>query len=167
MDIENNLIEYRKALMEFNKRGLLYKGTNEKNWGFVPCPDGLIQELYNIYEEGFTLIDLGCGAGNILDFAKNIGYEVLGIDWDREILKEIEKKHSFVHKDINELDPSFWADKNVVYTYIPIKSKAEMRKLLHKVANNMSIGSYLYTPEYEFNKAGFERISRFVIKKVK
>ena len=163
MQIEDNNKQYQEFLMELGKKGLMYKGSTDTNWGNVPCQSWMLEGLYDIYEPGMNLIDLGCGAGNILNYAKNIGYEVLGVDWDRDILKELEKTHSFIHKDITELDKAFWNSKDIVYCYMPVKSN--FKSLLHRISRSMKPGAYLVTPEWEQDRKGFTRVSRFIIRK--
>ena len=162
MQIEDNNKQYSEALIDFGKRNLISMG-DENNYGFVPTPVTLIEPLNDIFTEGMTLIDLGCGAGNVLTYAKNIGYDVLGVDWNRDILKELERTHSFIHEDITKIDKSFWADKDVIYCYVPVKSN--FKSLLYKVSRSMKPGAYLFTPEWEQDRKGFTRVNQFIIRK--
>jgi 2-polyprenyl-3-methyl-5-hydroxy-6-metoxy-1,4-benzoquinol methylase len=143
MQIKDNNVEYIKFAMQLAKEGLVdLKGTNN-NYGNIITQPYHLKVLYDVFEEGMTFIDLGCGAGNVLNYAYNIGYNVEGVEWNKDL---INKNHNVIHADITKIDPSVWKNIDVIYTYKPLKKG--MDEFINKIIKHMKKGAHLITPEY-------------------
>lgn len=164
MQIDDNNKEYSQDLMSFSEMNLIDDG-DENNFGFIPSLVQYVVQLNDIFEEGMTFIDLGCGPGNVLSYANRIGYDVLGVEWNEDLIKNTKGKYNIIKEDITKLDPKVWSDKDVVYCYVPLRYG--YREFVDKIASNMKSGSYLFTPEFfPGDIDGFVRINKYIIKKI-
>lgn len=152
-DYQNNLIKH-SYLINLNK--------NLSYWGFVPCNVNHLKHFYSIYENNMSMIDLGCGIGNVMRFAKNIGYDVQGVELNKELIKY--NPYSVITSNLFNIDFKAIERFDIVFSYKPIKKGFDT--FLNEVVNNMKLGSYLITPEFEFKNEKLKQIERFYYKKI-
>ena len=142
---EENRENYNYFLRQLTAKGLIDRDRSKEHWGNIPIHVMEIECLYDIYEEGMRLIDLGCGAGNIIRYASFIGYEVKGVEFDTRFEEHL-LRYDVEFVDIRKLDLNILSEYDVVYSYKPLKE--EFPKFIEGIKKHMKEGSHLITPEY-------------------
>lgn len=165
MNMFDNNKDYCDYLICVNS--IINNDINLDYWGYIPIPHYDICILYPLYERFNckTIIDLGCGAGNILRYAKNIGYETTGVDFDDFSLYN--KDHIFIQKDIRDLDIITYKQYDVIYIALPLKVGNGFEEYIQIVLDNMLIGQYIITPLYIIEDSRFDRIDQYTFVKEK
>ena len=143
-------------------KDLINQDRDSKYWGFIPVRYSLLSPLYNIYTKGSKFLDLGCGNGNVLRYAKNIGYDVTGVEIDKSFEKYL-TDYNYVINNIELLDNDFYKNFDIIYSYIPIKEGK--CNYINKLVNCMKVGAYLVTPHTRVKDERLECIDMFVYKK--
>jgi len=129
--------------------------ANKKTGYFKHITSPILAEklLIKYYKPGFKLLDIGCGMGNILKLAEEIGYGATGI----EINKKLSKYHSeldVVYGDALYMDLSFINKFDIIYLYRPIDSLKKCNILFDKIYNNCKKSCtiiYLLPSQLELN----------------
>lgn len=101
-----------KALFNY-ERGLNF-------WSNIPIQSTEINQLYKYYFKGAKFLDLGCGIGNVLFYAQNIGYDVTGVEFNADYEIYL-KPYKYIIQDIRNIQPNFLKQFDVIYTYKPLK----------------------------------------------
>jgi SAM-dependent methyltransferase len=163
IDIYNNKldnIEYIKYLSDNNISNTLESSYKLDYWNFITMDYIYYTVLYPLYERFNcrTIIDIGCGAGNVLRYAKNIGYETTGVDF--EDFSIYNKDHIFIHKDIRDLDIKTYSQYDVIYIALPLKIGKGFEEYIKIIQDNMNINQYIITPLYIIEDNRFERIDQ-------
>jgi SAM-dependent methyltransferase len=119
------------------KRGV--KPNSEGYFEELPAHDFVEDLITKYYKPGFKFLDIGCGLGNILRLANEIGYKSTGI----EINTDLKKHHNglnVIYGDVLKLNTyNFLRDFDVIYLYRPINDIVKSNKLfeiLHKYCKN-------------------------------
>lgn len=146
MDIRSNNADYVVFLNKVRGLDLIDNTSDRDYWGYITAHHEQLHYLYDIYQEGMTFLDLGCGAGNVLRYADNIGYNVTGVDFNKDLLKHVEYKK--VHSDFKDLSDNFYKEFDVIFSYRPLK-KEFLIPYLEKVRLHMKKDSVLVTPGIE------------------
>lgn len=155
MTLGDNCRDYRLFSMELGKQGLIDLDRTKGYWGNILVNDVYLNVLYQIYKPEMKFLDLGCGAGNVLRFASNIGYDVTGVEFNPELTKHI-TSHKVITEDITKLDLEFYKDFDVVYAYRPLKDN--LNSYLKTVSDNMKLDSYLVTPDFKIENEKLKHI---------
>lgn len=143
MLLSENGIDYIKYLNTVRGLGLIDNTNYIDYHGYITAHKDQLKGLYDIYKEGMSFVDLGCGAGNVLLYAHNIGYDVVGVDFNESLLKHVEYKT--ICADLNKLEPDFYKDFDVIYCFRPLTDE-NLKPYLNKVIACMKSGSYIMTP---------------------
>ena len=132
----NNKVNFFKldCGFEFNK-DLDYWDYTAIDYRYLIC-------LTEYYTEGDKFLDLGCGPGNVLAFAKSFGYDVTGVEIDDKF-KPYLINYDYIIDNILKLETEFYNKFDFIYTYKPLK--LGLLKYLDNVANNMKRGYFIYT----------------------
>lgn len=157
-----NSADYVEYIAYLKEEGVLNYDRTTKNWGNLPIEWPLLGCLYDIYKEGFTFVDLGCGAGNVLRYAQNAGYEVAGVEYDKTLFKYLEP-YNYFSNNIEDLSPEFYKDYDVIYSYCPLKDG--QRDYINSIIEHMKPGAYLVLPFYMSRNKRVENIERYVYQK--
>lgn len=143
MNKKENKKEYINKLNKVRALNLI--DNSEKDyWGYITAHIDQIECLYDVYQEGMTFLDLGCGAGNVLEYAERIGYDVIGVDFNPELLKYTHCKT--VCEDIKKLTKEFYQKFDVIYCYRPLKTK-ELKEYILSLESKIKPGTILITPD--------------------
>lgn len=166
---------YQEFMVDVRYRGNKYgdpiwKHNKETGaYGFVPTKDiiELIKILITILSylkkksglENISLLDAGCGVGNILLIAKVLGFsDVYGIEFDVNTIKIAkrlsesftasynysEENFHIIKADLSKYDK--YENYDVIYYYQPINpGSKQMGKFLSLVKENMKIGAIVVT----------------------
>jgi SAM-dependent methyltransferase len=161
VDYISNGKDYLLYQQYLKEKGVFDYDKNHSYWGNVPITSPVLKPLYKIFKQGMKFLDLGCGAGNVLRFADNIGYNVKGIEFNAELLKYTGAYKTEI-KDIRELDENIYSTFDVIYTYRPLK--LELEEYLVRVIQNMKTGSFIITPDFKIKNKRVELIDSFTYK---
>lgn len=123
-----------------------------------------VREFSNCLREGSSILDLGCGPGNIAKFLVNQdkGYKILGVDLSSEMLKLARQNvptGEFVIGDIRhlQLEPKFDA---VIASFCMIHlENEEAVELLRKIHDLLNDKGYLYLSFMSGGVSGFDKAS--------
>lgn len=152
-------IEYLKKIKLIPDINDLHGDYN--HWGNYPLEPSNLLVLYNIYKEDYKFLELGSGAGQVLNFAENIGYKVTGVEFNEELVKI---SRNTLLKDIRLLDKEFYSDYDVIYCFKPLKEDFE--EYINMVVDNMKLGAYIYTPNFFIKNSSLKRIGSFICQKI-
>lgn len=146
MDFKSNELKYNEYIKTIKEEGMVDNSRELPYWGNIPIKSFYLNPLYEIYKPGYKFLDLGCGVGNVLLFAKNIGYDVFGVEFNYKYLNHL-KGYKHLHYDITKLDGNFYNDFDVIYSYKPLKEN--FNNFLEDVISNMKENSFLLTPQHK------------------
>ena len=158
-----NCADYLDHIAHLKKEGALNYDRDTKYWGNIPIEHTHLYDLYTIFEQGYKFLDLGCGAGNVLRFAQNAGYEVTGVELDEALFKYLEG-YNYFSNDMRKLSPDFYSEYDVIYSYSPLKEG--MQLFVDKVIASMKIGAYLVLPFRIVRNRNMKLIGRGYYKKI-
>lgn len=148
MDFEENRNDYIKHVSELEGRGFLNKDLNMGHYGFIPTSTSYLISLYAIFKSGMNILEVGCGYGNIIRFAKNIGFIATGIEYDDTICEYLEKEtnYAYLKQDARTLTKGQIQEYDVVFCYSPIN---EGRKgFLNGLVDKLKAGQYILLPAF-------------------
>jgi hypothetical protein len=158
MDIkDNNLdnIQYIKSIINVSKT--VEESKDLDYWDNIPMSHHEYSILYALWNfKCKRILDIGCGAGNVLRYAKNIGFETTGIDF--QDFSPYNLNHTFIHKDLRELDPSFYSQYDIIYIAMPLKIGQGFEELIDLIKDNIKVGQYIITPLFIIEDPRFKRI---------
>ena len=159
MDAITNSKDYLLYQQYLNEKGVFELSKEMKYWGNLPITSPFLIPLYNIFKKGMNFLDLGCGAGNVLRYANNIGYTVKGIEFNLNLLKYT-GEYETEGEDIRNLKESVYGNFDVIYSYKPIKEGFD--DYLNKVINNMKTGSFILTPDFHIENEKITLVDSFL-----
>lgn len=166
MLFKENAIDYLDNISRLEELGILDKvgDENSKYWNNIAIDYRFLKVLYNIFINGMTFLELGCGAGNVLRFAKNIGYSVNGIEIDDKLIKYLEE-FDHMYENILNVDKTLYSKYDVIYSYVPLKENY-VYFLENSVIPYMNKGSYLITPSTILNNKSLKMLQPFLYIKI-
>ena len=95
-------------------------------------------------------IDCGCGVGNIVLLAKELGYSSHGIEYDCKTYniakKLVPPDCRIIRGDITKFES--YENYDVIYFYVPISNGHKMDTFVRKVVDEAKIGSYVLSYGY-------------------
>jgi SAM-dependent methyltransferase len=160
--IENKKL-YNNYVKHLKDVGLVNLDNTLDYWGFIPIDVIYLRCLYQIYADNNKFLDLGCGTGNVLNFAKNIGYDTYGVDFNNSLISNL-SGHTCHNQDIRTLEDTFYSDFDVIYTYTPFKDG--FSEYIDVVINNMKVGGYLLSPFFSVTNESVIKVNNFLYKKI-
>lgn len=168
---------YTAFITETNKLEPNYKlkdGT--PCYGFIPSRDidFLLRNLKKIYNRLYkktghvpSFMDIGCGIGNILLLAHELGYKTTGLEYNPKIYKIAtnlcNSKTNIIKGDMRKFKN--YGDYDVLYYYHPMMDFKAMRNFSIELCKQMKPGAYLIskgTNELYNNPKGFHLIGKSV-----
>lgn len=121
-----------------------------------------IQEFSDLLKVGASILDLGCGPGNIGKFLMNQKkrYKLLGVDLSPEMLR-LAKQHvpdgKFILADLRDLRLQEKFDAVIVSFCIIHLDTDHAKDLLRKAFDLLNAGGYLYLSFMSGGKPGLEK----------
>lgn len=127
--------------------------ANGKHYHFIPARSQKV--LMNQFEALIPMfknprprfIDCGCGIGNIIMLANQVGYACSGIEFDKDtcdIAKSIVGYNSTIYKgDITR--HKYYNQYDLIYFYVPIRNISKMEMFIRKVIKHSKLGAVLYS----------------------
>jgi len=153
MNEKQNGNDYIKYLNKVRELGLIDNTQYEHHHGYITAHKDQLKPLYDIFVEGMSFIDLGCGAGNVLRYADNIGYDVTGVDFNKDLLEHA-KDYKTIHCSFDDLKDDDYKKYDVIYIYRPLKEK-ELKVYIEKIKRCMKEGSYIFAPDFLYKKISY------------
>jgi len=162
-----SLIDNYKSYVKNNKT-LSGAGSNESTWGNVESHYSDLLFLNSIYQKGYSFLDIGSGAGQILMFAKQIGYNVKGIEFNKAF-KDVCDKNGLdvVYEDLMSINLDFIKNFDVIYYYRLFKKDVDNNKSLSHIVKNMKVGAIIKVKLTKFDFENFIETSNGTHKKIK
>lgn len=145
LDRKDNTVDYNNYIKTLESGSLINKDETLTYWSNYPINAGALSSLYKAFTTGSTFLDLGAGCGNVLRYAKNIGYDVYGVEFDSKYTASLQE-YNFQQADITTLPDSFYSTFDVIYCYYPLK--AGFAEYIDKVVTNMKPGASIITPMF-------------------
>jgi len=139
----SNKKDYEEHLDYLKSQGVFDYRRDKEYWGNIPTPYTMLGELENIYAPSMKLLDLGCGSGQVLRFASNIGFDVTGVEIDASFEKYL-KDYNYIIEDMRKLPESFYKGFDVVFSYLPLKQGEE--DFVQYLIDTVEVGTYLVLP---------------------
>ncbi|NLW48253.1 MAG: class I SAM-dependent methyltransferase [Firmicutes bacterium] len=123
-----------------------------------------VREFSNCLKEGSTILDLGCGPGNIVKFLVNQdkGYKILGVDLSPKMLKIARQNvptEQFIIGDIRHLQMERKFDAVIVSFCMIHLNDDEAIGLLGKTYDLLNAKGYLYLSFMSGGTPGFDKAS--------
>lgn len=139
---------YFDLIRKQEKEGIVKRSKDSKNehWDYTPIQSPFLHVLYDLYVEGaLTLLDIGAGHGNVLQYARNIGFDAYGIEEKNDYVNKDDAKQLAINysgydigKELSKFD--------VVYCYKPIG--AGFDTMVSDIITHMKAGAWLIVPDY-------------------
>ena len=120
LSLEENNKNYKFFLSVIAKEGLIDRNREYSYWANFPVDVKELECLYNFYVPGMSFIDLGCGAGQVLRYARHIGYKTKGIEFDKKF-ETVLTNFDVDFINLKEMDLRQLEMYDVVYCYKPFK----------------------------------------------
>ena len=162
------LHQYNEYIENLNRLGLIdennYYTHTSDYWDNTCVDSSLLFPLINIYKDGMSLVDLGCGAGNIMFFSKLIGYKSTGIDYKSKYRHICRLHGDFQLSNIEDIEIKTLNSYDVIYSYRPLRVGFE--EFINKVIDNMFEGQYLITPTYEIDSKVLKKVDEYTYIKI-
>jgi SAM-dependent methyltransferase len=145
------------------KKGLIDNVVNDKSEFFnnIIIDVRFLKDLYKIYQPNLTFLELGCGVGNVLRFAKNIGFKVTGIEINQNLIQD---NIEVINMDIQKYPAENYKDYDVIYIYRPLKNGYD--DYINLIIDNMKSGSILMTPMTIQNNPILKTVGLFMYQKL-
>jgi len=140
----------------YNKIAKLWNGDHiVDTWWFTGS-----DKFLSLLPEGASVLDVGCAGGYKTNYIKSKGFDVEGVDFSEEMIKEAKEKVpdvSFSVCDAYDLDTI-----NKTYDGIYCQAmllhipKKDIFSILEKMKNRLNIGGFLYIAVKEKRQNGVE-----------
>lgn len=167
MNKTKSLIDNYKRYVKNNKT-LSEVELNDSTWGNVESHYSDLLFLNSIYQKGDYFLDIGSGAGQALMFAKQVGYNVKGIEFNKDFKDVCDKNElDVVYGDLMCINLSFVNKFDVIYYYRLFKKCADNNKALSHIVKNMKIGSIIKVKLAKFDFENFVEVGSGIYKKIK
>lgn len=161
MDYSENSRRYKEYLKQTSH--LIDNNRETTYWGNIPVRSRFLRPLHLAYKSGMRFVDLGCGAGNVLRFAHNIGYQVTGVEIDGKFIEYIDDFEWYI-TNMEDLEPAFYKRFDVIYSYLPIKEGKQ--QYLDKIVTHMNVGSFILTPDTHIKDKRLIRLEEYFYKRI-
>lgn len=159
---KDNVIDYLLYTESMTQKGLIDNNVDQKSEFFnnIIIDVRFLKDLYKIYQPNLKFLELGCGVGNVLRFAKNIGFKVTGIEINQNLIQNTEE---VINMDILNYPVENYKDYDVIYIYRPLKNGYD--DYINLIIENMKEGSILITPMTLQNNTILKSVGLFMYKK--
>jgi SAM-dependent methyltransferase len=163
------LDKYKNYISRNKNLGLYNKNNSDKFWGNIPSGYSQLIFLSRYVGKDYSFFDIGCGAGQVLDFARNIGIDkVSGLEIDNELYQEcINNGFDVINGDLINIDLSFLKNFDILYFYCIIKDESLMGLTMQRICDSMKVGSIIKADLVDFKVKNFNEIGLNLYKKIK
>lgn len=163
------LDRYKDYVTRNKKLGLYNKNNSNEFWGNIESHYTDLLFLGKYCNKNLSFFDVGCGAGQTLDFAKSIGFhKVSGLEIDEALYKECLKNgFDVINENVVTSKLDFLKEFDIIYFYCFIKEDELKNKVLKNICSNMKVGAIIKAKLVEFDFENFVEVSRDEYKKIK
>jgi len=160
---KDNVIDYLVYTESMTKKGLIDNQIDKESEFFnnIIIDVRFLEDLHKIYQPNLTFLELGCGVGNVLRFAKNIGFKVTGIEIDKNLIQD---NTEVINMDIQKYPTDNYKEYDVIYIYRPLKTGYD--DYINLIIENMKCGSILITPMTLQNNTILKTVGLFMYEKL-
>lgn len=94
-------------------------------------------------------LDVGAGSGRVIKIAKELGFDVVGLEVITEValqgrkIFDLSPDELIIGDAFDVVNKNFLADVDIIYTYMPIRNSATMNKLRNHLYENAKMGCIL------------------------
>ena len=101
----------QNSVSEKDAIDLYTKGSSSERWTILDFEKSKTKETVNFFQSilkpNFKVLDIGCGSGNFLDFAKKKGCITYGVEYSESSREVINNKGHLSFNDVTEIDEKF------------------------------------------------------------
>ena len=101
----------QNAVDKTNAIALYSKGSSEERWTKLPFEKAktrtVVSKLSSLLKPDHKVLDVGCGSGSFLDFAKDKGCKTFGIEYSDSGMKTIRDNGHIGFTDLEDVEESF------------------------------------------------------------
>jgi uncharacterized UPF0146 family protein len=159
MTYKDNVIDYLLYTESMSEKGLIDNNVDQKSEFFnnIIIDVRFLKDLYKIFKPNALFLELGCGVGNVLRFAKNIGFNVTGIEINQNLIQDTLQ---VINMDIQKYPIENYKNYDVIYIYRPLKNGYD--DYIELIIKNMKRGSILMTPMTTQNNHSLKLVGLFM-----
>lgn len=160
---KDNVIDYLLYTESMIQKGLIDNSVDKESKFFnnIIIDVRFLKDFYKIYQPNLTFLELGCGVGNVLRFAKNIGFKVTGLEIDNNLIQD---NTEVINMDILNYPSENYKNYDVIYIYRPLKNGYD--DYINLIVENMKSGSILVTPMTLQNNKILKSVGSFMYQKL-
>lgn len=126
----------------------------------IAAPEQVVRCLVEYYKNGFSLLDIGAGYGNIMKISEIIGYKSTGIEL--KDTSEYTKGLDIIYDDFFNVDCDIISKFDVIYFYRPFQNEDQMDIFLDKVHNCSKTGAVIiYLQPHIYGPEGLKKYKKF------
>lgn len=165
MIYSDNVIDYLDFVKEMKSKGLIQTEVDQESkvWNNIVIDVKFLKGLYKVYQPNMKFLELGCGVGNVLRFAKNIGYVTSGFEIDSKLFGKSNNPDIY-RGDITLIPTYNYKNSDVIYCYRPLKEGYE--DYINMVVSNMKTGAILMTPMTFQKNDSLKMVGMFMYEKI-
>jgi SAM-dependent methyltransferase len=133
----------QNAVPESESVSLYKQGDAEKRWSIMPFEQFrtrvVIEALERFLRRDTRILDVGCGSGDLLDFARNKGCKTFGVEYSLASRALVENKGHTAFSNIKEADGFF----EVITAFDLIEHLYNLPEFLNACLDKLSSNGYL------------------------
>jgi SAM-dependent methyltransferase len=133
----------QNAVPEEDAIKLYSQGSSEKRWTKLPFEKAktntVISKLTSLLKNGDKVLDIGCGSGSFLDFAKVRGCETYGVEYSYSSLENIVRNGHIGFSSLSEVNQVF----DVITAFDVIEHLYDVPNFLEICTSKLSLNGYL------------------------
>jgi SAM-dependent methyltransferase len=131
------------AVPEAESISLYKQGDAEKRWSIMPFEQFRTRVVIEAFEhylrKDISILDVGCGSGDLLDFARNKGCKTFGVEYSLASRDLVEKKGHIAFSNIKETEGLF----DVITAFDLIEHLYNLPEFLKMCLDRLSSSGYL------------------------
>ncbi len=133
----------QNAVSEQDAINLYSRGSSEERWTKLPFEkvktDTVISKLTPLLKNGIKILDIGCGSGSFLDFAKAKGCQTYGVEYSNSSLENIIRKGHIGFSSVSEVNEKF----DIITAFDVIEHVYDVPEFLDICKTKLSFKGYL------------------------
>lgn len=165
MEYKDNVIDYLDFVKKMKTKGLIESEVDKTSsvWNNLVIDVRFLKGLYKVYRPNMKFLELGCGVGNVIRFARNIGYNCIGYEINFNLIKDLGDNDIKLF-DIRNLSKIEYENSDIIYCYRPIKDGYD--EYIKNIISYMKKGSILMTPMSFQKDDNLKMIDLFMYEKI-
>jgi SAM-dependent methyltransferase len=140
-ECESSFIQ--NVIQEMDAANLYSHGTSEDRWlgtRFEEAKTKIVTDkLEFLLKDAKKTLDVGCGSGNFLDFAKRLGCQTFGVEYSRTSLENIVQRGHQGFSSLDEVNETF----DIITAFDVIEHLYDVPHFLKVCNSKLAAGGYL------------------------